>query len=61
MRSEHAACQRPRGILYRTPALSDGTVYGNDGNLGPAAIDADTGQRRWTQEHEPHLDRAAAL
>lgn len=44
------------GILYRTPALSDGTVYVNDGLLRLAAIDADTGQRRWTLKHDAAIE-----
>lgn len=36
------------GVLYRMPALADGTVYVLDDLFGLAAIDADTGQRRWT-------------
>lgn len=36
------------GVLYRTPAMADGSVYVPDDLFGLAAIDAETGQRRWT-------------
>ncbi len=36
------------GVLYRTPAMADGAVYVLDRFFGLVAVDADSGQRRWT-------------
>ncbi|MER7182938.1 PQQ-binding-like beta-propeller repeat protein [Streptomyces hyaluromycini] len=36
------------GVLYRTPAMADGVVYVLDRFFGLVAVDADSGQRRWT-------------
>ncbi|MER6079285.1 PQQ-binding-like beta-propeller repeat protein [Streptomyces sp. NPDC001833] len=36
------------GIPYRTPAIADGAVHVHDDLFDLVAVDADTGQRRWT-------------
>ncbi|MEW2306807.1 PQQ-binding-like beta-propeller repeat protein, partial [Streptomyces sp. NPDC006655] len=44
------------GIPYRTPAIADGAVYVLDDLFDLVAVDADTGQRRWTLPNDSPIE-----
>ncbi|WP_123971979.1 PQQ-binding-like beta-propeller repeat protein [Streptomyces sp. Ag109_O5-1] len=49
------------GIPYRTPAIADGAVYVLDDLFDLVAVDADTGQRRWTLPNDSPIEASPVV